>query len=353
MKKIRKPKVLHKLRKGKKQEPIHTGAAVPRITNETVAEHREQVLGSARKYIYPLQHSKHRVVIISMTLFIASLVAFFTYCTLELYRFKDSSTFLYKVTQVVPFPIARTGREFVAYENYLFELRHYVHYYESQGKLDFNDPKNKEQLAQFKQRALDKVINDAYIKKLAKQNNITVSDQEVKDQIEIVRSQNRLGNNDKVFEDVLKDFWGWSVDDFHRSLKQEMLTQKVLSSLDTQTQERAKNALAELKGGADFAAITKKYSDDATTKDTGGEYGFAIDRSSKDIPAQVTEALFKLKPGESSDVINTGYELVIVKNIETNGDKIRAAHIRFNFKNVDEYLNDLKDQQKARVYIKN
>ena len=26
---------------------------VPRITNETVAEHREEVLSSARKYIYP------------------------------------------------------------------------------------------------------------------------------------------------------------------------------------------------------------------------------------------------------------------------------------------------------------
>lgn len=353
MKKVRKPKVLHKLRRGKKQESVRTSGVVPRITNETVAEHREQVIGSARKYIYPLQHSKHRVVIVSITLFIAVFVAFFIYCTLALYKFKDSSTFLYKVTQVIPFPVARTGREFVAYENYLFELRHYVHYYQTQGKLNFSDPKNKEQLDQFKKRALDKVINDAYVKKLAKQNNISVNDQEVDDQIEVVRSQNRLGNNDKVFEDVLKDFWGWSVDDFHRSLKQEMLTQKVLSNLDTQTQERAKNALAELKGGADFAVVTKAYSDDVTTKDSGGEYGFAIDRSSKDIPAQVAETLFKLKPGEFSEVINTGYELVIVKNIETNGDKIRAARISFNFKNIEQYLNDLKDQQKARAYIKN
>src|ERR1039458_1937006 len=32
---------------------------VPRITNETVIDHREEALSSARKYIYPLQHSKH------------------------------------------------------------------------------------------------------------------------------------------------------------------------------------------------------------------------------------------------------------------------------------------------------
>jgi len=35
---------------------------LPRITNETIAEHREEVLSSARKYIYPLQHSLQRIV---------------------------------------------------------------------------------------------------------------------------------------------------------------------------------------------------------------------------------------------------------------------------------------------------
>ena len=38
---------------------------VPKITDETVADHREQVLSTARKYIYPLQHSRKRIVYIS------------------------------------------------------------------------------------------------------------------------------------------------------------------------------------------------------------------------------------------------------------------------------------------------
>src|SRR5438270_739053 len=96
---------------------------VPQITNETVAEHREKVIKSARKYILPLPHSKHRIVIISSAIFIVTIVAFFSYCTLALYKFQSSSTFVYRVTQVIPFPIARTGHAFVAYENYLFELR--------------------------------------------------------------------------------------------------------------------------------------------------------------------------------------------------------------------------------------
>src|SRR5580704_4205385 len=81
---------LKTLRRGKAPEERVSEALqnVPRITNETVAEHREDVLGSARKYIYPLQHSKHRVVRISVSLFVVVLVCLFAYCGLALYKFQ-------------------------------------------------------------------------------------------------------------------------------------------------------------------------------------------------------------------------------------------------------------------------
>jgi hypothetical protein len=343
--KIPKPKLRRRNREGAQER-------VPRITNDTVAAHREEVLSSARKYIYPLQHSKHRIVLISSTLFITMVVAFFGYCTLALYKLQTNSTFLYRVTQVIPFPVARTSGNFVAYENYLFELRHYTHFYETQQRLDFKSQAGRQQLEEFRKRALDKVVNDAYVKKLAEQSHVSVSDKEVSQQIEIVRSQNRLGGSDRVLEDVLKDYWGWSIDDFKRSLRQEILAQKVVSSLDTDTHNRANTALGELKSGADFAATAKKYSDDASTKENGGEIGFPIDRTNRDLTAQTTESFFKLKAGEYSEVINIGYGLEIVKNIETNGDKIKGAHILFNFKDINTYVNDLKDKQKARVYIR-
>lgn len=323
-----------------------------RITNETVAEHREEVLSSARKYIYPLQHSKHRIVLITTSIFIATIVGFFGFATISLYKLKSHSSFLYGVTRVIPFPVAKAGSSFVAYENYLFELRHYIHYYQSQQKLDFKSESGKQQLAEFKKRALDKVVNDAYVKQLAKEKKVTVSDKEVDTEIQIVRTQNRLGENDKVFEDVLKEYWGWTVDDFKRSLKQQLLAQKLLPVMDPEVVAKANAAKKELDGGADFAAIAKKYSDDTASKDNGGEYGFPIDKSNRDIPAQTSAALFKLQPGQVSGVINAGYSLEIVKNMEVQGDKVRAAHITFAFKDISAYLNDLKDKKKASLYIK-
>lgn len=325
---------------------------IPRITNETVAEHREEVLSSARKYIYPLQHSKHKIVLITTSLLIAAVVGFFTFTMISLYRVKSYSSFLYGVTKVIPFPVAKAGKSYVAYENYLFELKHYIHYYENQQKLDFSTESGKQQLAEFKKRALTKVVDDAYIKQLAAEKKVTVSDKEVDDEIQIVRSQNRLGGSTKVFEDVLKEYWGWSVNDFRRSLKQQLLAQKLLPALDVETVNRASQAKAELNAGADFGAIAKKYSDDAASKDNNGEFGFPVDQSNRDIDAEITSELYKLKPGQVSGVINSGYTLEIVKNIELQGDKIRGAHIVFNFKNINTYLNDLKDQKKATLYIK-
>ncbi|MGI9028049.1 MAG: peptidylprolyl isomerase [Candidatus Saccharimonadales bacterium] len=324
-----------------------------RITNDTVAEHREQVLSRARKYIYPLQQSKHKLVIISITLFLLAIVAFFTYCTLALYKFKSSSTFLYRVTQVIPFPAARIGSDFVAYENYLFEVNHYTHYYRTQQNLDFNSDAGRQQLSEFQKRALGKVINDAYVKELAKTRGITVSDQEVEDQITIVRNQNRLGSNDKEFQSVLKDFWNWSENDFKRSLKTQLLAQKVVAALDTDTQTRADTALAQLKNGKDFTALAAEVSEDPVTKAAGGAFGFPIEKTDRDINPNTIEALFKLQPGQYSEVINIGYALEIIKNIETQPDgKIKAAHIVFNFKDINQYTNELKDQKKTRAYLR-
>lgn len=330
----------------------HAAENAPRITNETVAEHREAVLKGARKYILPLQHSKHQIVIITSSLFILAIVGFFAYTTLALYKFQQTSTFLYRVTQVVPFPVARSGGDFVMYENYLFELRHYMHYYENQQKLNFNDENGKQQLDAFKAQARQKVVDDALVRDLAKENDVTVTDKEVTDQINLVRNQNRLGENDEVFEDVLNDYWGWNVNDFRRSLKQQLLARKLVAKLDTETSARANAALAELNAGADFAAVAKKYSDDASTKDTGGEYGAQINRTNRDLSAQTVDALFNLQPGQISGVVNTGYTLEIVKNIETTGDRVRGAHITFTFKDINTYLDPVKDAQKTSLYIK-
>ena len=327
-------------------------SSVPRITNETVSEHREEVLSSARKYIYPLQHSKHSVVKISLSIFVVVIIGFFALCVLSLYKSQNNGGFIYDVTRIVPFPVAKTGGSWVSYESYLFELRRNMHYYRTQQQTNFSTKDGKTQLQRLKHQAMDQVIQDSYVKQLARANGVKVSDSVVNNQLKVVRSQNRLGNNDRVFKEVLNEFWGWSESDFKRELKQQLLKQAVVAQLDTSANDRAETALTQLNTGADFAAVAKAVSDDPATKVNGGQYPNVLTINSRELPPAITDELFKLKPGQFSAIVDSGYTLDILKVIDRTGNSIHAAHIQFNLKDINVYVKPLQSAHPAHKYIK-
>lgn len=330
-------------------------ALIPKITNENVAEHREEILSGARKYIYPLQHSKHRIVILTTSLVVATILIFAASTVYLLYRKQSSSSFMYQVSKVIPYPVARTGNTFIAYENYLFELRHYIHYYETQQKLSFETEAGQDQLAAYKKRALQDVVDLAYTKMIAREKGISVSATEVDDQIRIAKEQKRLGSSEAIFEDVLREYWNWSVDDFRRSLGNELLVQKVTRALDTETEQKATEALAKLTAGNDFGEVAKQYSDEESTKENGGDFG-DVDATNRNVSQQTVDTLTHLEQGQVSQIkvipYETGYALEIVKNIEKKGNGAHGAHIIFKLKDIEATLNDRKEAQPYRLYVK-
>jgi hypothetical protein len=195
------------------------------------------------------------------------------------------------------------------------------------------------------------VLDDAYVSELAAKNHVTVTNKQLNDQITIVREENRLGDNQAEFETVLKNYYGWNLNDFKRELKTQLLAQNLVSTLDKATHNKANTAYISLTKGTDFASLAQQVSDDASTKVNGGQYGFLISQNNVNVPPQVVTALYALKPGQYSKIINTGYSLEIDKNIALQGNQIQAAHIVFNFQDINNYLNPIKNQQKARVYI--
>ncbi|MGI0134833.1 MAG: peptidylprolyl isomerase [Candidatus Micrarchaeaceae archaeon] len=323
-----------------------------RITNETVAARRDEVLASARKYIYPLQASKRRIVRLSVGVFIAAVIGFFGFCTLELYKFQSTSSFMYGVTRVLPFPVAViNNRYLVSYNSYLFELRRYMHYYQTQQRADFSTAAGRQQLTVLKQRSMDETMQYAYVQRLAATNHLSVSSNNIDSAVALVRSQNRLGSSDQVFANVLNEFWGWSVDDFRRELGQELLAQKVVDRLDVGTHSRANQALAQLQHGVPFGDVAKSMSDDVTTRGNGGDYGTAISKSNTDIAPQVVAELFQLKQGQYSGIINTGYSLEIIEVTSVQDNTVHASHIAFNFQPVVTYTTPLQKSQKPHMFI--
>jgi hypothetical protein len=350
--KLKKPKLPFVRRKRPEEKISEALSDVPRITSDTVEQHREEVLSGARKYIYPLQHSKHHVVRNSILILLAVIVAFFAVCGAELYKFQSTNGFIYGVTKVVPFPVAKVGSHWVSYESYLFELRRNMHYYHTQQHANFSTPGGKQQLMRLKQQAMDAAIQSAYVGELAKQNGVTVSKGAINSEVNLLRAQNRLGNSDRVLREVLSEFWGWSENDFRRELQQQLLQQAVVAKLDNTTNQRAQAALNQLEGGADFGKLAKKVSDDTSTRAAGGQYASPITANDRSLPPALTAQIAMLKPGQVSGIINTGYALEIVKIIDSNHGTIHAAHIQFRFKTVDDYTKQLRQQQPVHEFIK-
>lgn len=325
---------------------------VPRITDETVEEHREEVLGSARKYIYPLQHSKNRVVKISLSLFLVVVIAFFVVTGLELYKLQNTGGFFYAVTKILPFPVAKAGNNWISYESYLFELRRSTHYYHTQQQAAFSGKSGQAQLQHLKQQAMDQVIQDAYVKQLAKANGVSVSDADVNNEITLLRSENQLGSSQQSLASTLSSYYGWNVNDLKRKIKQELLAQAVVAKLDTTTNNKAQAALNQLAHGADFGQLAGQVSQDPASKGNGGQYGAPITLNNTGVPPQVIAEAFKLKPGQISGIINTGYTLEIIKVLDSNGTTVHAAHIQFIYKPITDFTKPQQAAHPAHTYIK-
>lgn len=326
---------------------------VPRITNETVAEHREEILKGARKYMYPLEHSKHRIVIITSVLILFAVLAFFIASAIELYKVQSTSAVTYRITQVVPFPVAKAGKHFISYESYLFELRRYMHYYQTQQQVDFSSDSGKRQLETYKPKAMQRVIQDAYVKELAEEHGIRVSNAEVSDAVSLLKTQNMLQSN-KDLESVTRRFYDWSLNDLERELKQELLAQKVAAALDASAVKRAGDVLKQAQNGVDFAQLASTYSDDTSTKGNGGIYtDTAITTGSQDVSPVIVRELPRMKPGEVSRIITTPTAFEIVKLLEVSTDgKYKAAHIQINFAAIETFTKPIADKTKVHHFIK-
>jgi len=103
--------------------------------------------------------------------------------------------------------------------------------------------------------------------------------------------------------------------------------------------KKADDVLKQLKAGAKFEDLAKKYSEDPSSKD-GGSVGW-IKRGGFPVP-EVDKAAFSLAKGGTSDVINAGYAFVILR-VEDKQD----AHMK-TMSEVKDQIEPVLKQQKAQ-----
>ncbi len=127
--------------------------------------------------------------------------------------------------------------------------------------------------------------------------------------------------------------------------------QKKLDEYNKKAEEKAQEVLGKALKGGDFAALAREYSEDASTKDKGGDLGWVTEDQRKDL----VETAKKLKKGQVSDLIVTddSYEIIKLedKRVKTNPfdnkpeKEVKAAHILICYQGAERCNSDLTKEE--------
>lgn len=319
------------------------------ITNETVKQYRERILAGGRKFKYPVQYARHRLVLNTIAIGLVALVALLGFMWWQLYPAQNTSPFFYRLTQLVPLPVGSIDGERVAYSDYLREYRSSIHYLQQKtSNFNLSSRDGQRQSEHLKRQSLDKAIENAYVRELAQKNNIAVSDQQVNQFIDKTLNDRPRKLSHKAYEAVLSDSYGVSSDEYNIIVKEALLRQAVAFTIDDKARLSIDQAKQALDSGQSFKKVVSQYSDGPLVEVSGGDVGF-VPKSNKD--QGLVQAALKLKPGQSSDIIKGNNAYYIVQLTKIKSDQVRYSRIQVSLHVFDDQLKQLKKDGAVKEYI--
>jgi peptidyl-prolyl cis-trans isomerase C len=150
----------------------------------------------------------------------------------------------------------------------------------------------------------------------------------------------------------VEDFYAKNPDRFKQpeSAHAQHILITVPQGADAPTKAKAKTEaraiLKQIRGGADFAILAKAKSQDPGSAQAGGDLGFFP--KGQMVP-QFDEAVFKLKPGEVSQVVESPYGFHIIKLLEIRPS--RTVPLDEARAQVTQYLKEQRANEKTVAYI--
>jgi hypothetical protein len=325
-----------------------------RITNETVAEHRERILAGGRRFKYPIQYARHKLVINAILISIGAIIILGVVGWWQLYIMQNTSTFVYNVTRVLPLPVANVDGQPVLYGDYLMRYRSAIHNLQQQGQINLSNADGQRQADYHKAKAMDAAIADAYSAKLAGQLNLVVSDNEVDSYLVAQRQSSDGQITQRTYDASILDILGWSPQEYRHVLAAELLRQKVAFSIDTTALKLSTSVDKQAKtASSDFSAIVK------VTNALGGEqisYGAPGFVPNNNQDGGLALAASKLKKGEMSSAIKVsttagGDAYYFIRVLDSNATQVSYEYIEIPLTEFVHEISDLQKNKKINEYI--
>lgn len=339
-------KLLNKIRIGKKSLPESA-----RITTETIAQHRERILAGGRRFKYPVQYARHKLVFNAIIISLVTLIALVGVGYWQLYSVQNTSDFIYRVTRVLPVPVAKIDGQPVLYSDYLMKYRSSIHYLESKERVNLNTADGKRQSDFVKSQAMDDSLADAYAIKLAREHGVTVTNAELQTFLQQQRSSTDGEVSTATYDAVILDYYGWSPQEYQHAMQTKLLRQKVSFIIDADADAISKAVGATITAGnTDLKSVAEIINKTAKVQVVYGALGW-VPKTNQD--GGLAAAAAKLQKGQISSVIKstTGEGYYFVKLLDVNDTQVNYEYVHIPLTTFTKQLDAIKAQHKVHEYI--
>ena len=322
---------------------------VAKITNTTLEEQRKEILNKGKKFKYPVQYSKNRLVGNALIIALVILITGSGLLWYQLYKAQNTGEFIYRFTTVIPFPVANVDGETALYRDYLMEYRANMQIANAK-KDEIESANNVKALSVLnKNKAMKNAIANAYAQKKAREMGISVSEKEIDEAFDAQRKTQNTELTESALYKIAADNYGLSPSEYRRMfIELPLLRRKVTAEIDKNAAKTRDEVVKYLNDNSnDFSKAAEQFGDKIEYNKPGKVRKTNIDGGRSKVASQ-------LNVGEVSKpfISNAGDGYYIVKLIEKNDNEISYESIKIKFTEFNSQLEKLEKEGKVKKYIK-
>lgn len=315
---------------------------------EKVEERREEVLARGRKFKYPLQYAKHKLVFNTIIIAVLALAAAVGLGWFALYKAGYTNDMLYRLTGVFPVPVASIGGESVRYSDYLMIYRSTITPIEQQQGQLGNDINSDNMRAYYKRATLTEAEDYTYALKLARELGINITDDMVNQSIAEHRKAGGIERSEESFNQVLNDSFGLSPREYRRMVYLSLAKVEVSKMIDTNAKQILERIQSRFTAdNNDLIKVASEFKEGIIYEETGG----LVDNLNVDGGRATVAANLEVGQISQPFVSTNGDGYYFVKLIAKTDKEVSYASIKVPFTEFDNRVAKVRADGEVKEYI--
>ena len=261
------------------------------------------------------------------------------------------------VKNILPLPVGKVNGQFISLKTYEKRVAATENFYKKQEELQLGLTRETPTAAEIKQQEFDRLVEETVVNAYAKEQGVSVTDQDVNDYFDKSILPQAKGGMDEV-NTTLKDLYNWSVDDFKQEVLREAVLrnklQEKLSKDDSQNsaaKEKITTLYTEIKDGKkSFEDAAKESSDDTVSAEQGGVLGTITKGQTV---KEFEEKAFSAPVGELTEpfVTQYGWHILKVTKRDDAAGTAEVQHILVMTKQLDDVIQEKVDAATVTPFV--